>query len=47
MFKISKIDFLLIVSYYLFWGASGGSDVKESACNAGDPGLIIYFLILP
>ena len=25
---------------YLFWGFSGGSDGKESACNAGDPGSI-------
>ena len=25
---------------YLFWGFSGGSDGKESACNAGDLGLI-------
>ena len=23
-----------------FWGISGGSDSKESACNTGDPGLI-------
>ena len=23
-----------------FWGFSGGSDSKESACNAGDPALI-------
>ena len=22
---------------YLFWGFSGGSDGKESACNAGEP----------
>ena len=22
-----------------FWGLPGGSDSKESACNAGDPGL--------
>ena len=23
------------------WGFPGGSDGKESACNAGDPGLIL------
>ena len=23
-----------------FWGFSGGSNGKQSACNAGDPGLI-------
>ena len=23
-----------------YWGFPGGSDGKESACNAGDPGLI-------
>ena len=27
-------------SYTQYWGFSGGSDGKESACNAGDPGLI-------
>ena len=26
--------------YYKKWGFSGGSDSKESSCNAGDPGLI-------
>ena len=25
---------------FLIWGLSGGSDGKESACNAEDPGLI-------
>ena len=24
-----------------YWGFSGGSNSKESACNAGDPGLIL------
>ena len=23
-----------------YWGFPGGSDVKESACNAGDPGSV-------
>ena len=27
-------------SYTQYWGFSGGSDGKESACNAGDLGLI-------
>ena len=26
--------------YYIAQGFPGGSDSKESACNAGDPGLI-------
>ena len=25
---------------FIDWGFPGGSDGKESACNAGDPGLI-------
>ena len=29
----------LVFSIY-YWGCPGGSDGKESACNAGDPGLI-------
>ena len=31
---------LLIKTVYLLSGFLGGSDGKESACNAGDPGLI-------
>ena len=31
-------DFKIIYSYWL--GFPGGSDGKESACNAGDPGSI-------
>ena len=27
-------------TYGIKWGFLGGSDGKESACNAGDPGLI-------
>ena len=27
-------------SAYIKWGFPGGSDDKESACNAGDPGSI-------
>ena len=42
------LHFLLIYSFlfyavgqiYLFTGFPGGSDGKESACNAGDPGSI-------
>ena len=42
------LHFLLIYSFlfyavgqiYLFTGFPGGSDGKESACNAGDPGLV-------
>ena len=26
--------------YRKFWGFYGGSDSKESACNAGDPGSV-------
>ena len=31
---------LTYTHYYKKWGFSGGSDSKESTCNAGDPGLI-------
>ena len=31
---------IFCLSYTQYWGFSGGSDGKESACNAGDPGLI-------
>ena len=31
---------LHLSSSHLFYGRPGGSDGKESACNAGDPGLI-------
>ena len=27
-------------TYLIFWGLPHGSDGKESACNAGDPGSI-------
>ena len=30
----------IIYIYVNIWGFPGGSDGKESACNAGDPGLI-------
>ena len=30
--------------YKNIWGFSGGSDDKESACNAGDPGSCVLFL---
>ena len=29
-----------VVDWRIFGGFPGGSDGKESACNAGDPGLI-------
>ena len=32
-------NFIIVVNYALL-GFSGGSDSKESACDAGDPGLI-------
>ena len=31
---------LFILHIYTYMGFLGGSDGKESACNAGDPGLI-------
>ena len=31
---------LFYSSYVIIWGFFHGSDGKESACNAGDPGLI-------
>ena len=31
---------ILILSMLVIAGFLGGSDLKESACNAGDPGLI-------
>ena len=36
------LRFFLFVKYiqYLFWGFRGGSDGRESACNAGDMSLI-------
>ena len=45
---VNILHFLLIYSFlfyavgqiYLFTGFPGGSDGKESACNAGDPGSI-------
>ena len=29
------------ICVYVYLGFPGGSDVKESSCNAGDPGLIL------
>ena len=31
---------IVYFSVYVYMGFSGGSDGKESACNAGEPGLI-------
>jgi len=33
--------FLVLVSVLFFMGFPGGSDGKESACNAGDPGSLL------
>ena len=35
---INNIEILGIVAF--FWCSPGGSEVKASACSAGDPGLI-------
>ena len=41
MFRICGIRIILDKLYCLTWGFPGGSDDKESACNAGDLGLIL------
>ena len=33
-------NFIFVLSVYMFMGFPGGSDSKESACNAGDLGSI-------
>ena len=39
--SVLNIDFILFFSFLIWnYGPSGGSDDKESACNAGDTGLI-------
>ena len=40
---VGLITTILHYILYYFEGSFGGSDGKESACNAGDPGLIIQF----
>ena len=45
MFLFKKCLLLLFIFIYLavldfIWGFPGGSGGKESACNAGDPGLV-------
>ena len=35
---ISKIEILIVPTYWDYWGFPGGSVGKESACNAGDTG---------
>ena len=37
----------IIYMFYVFGGFSSGSDSKEFACNAGDPGSIIGFEKIP
>ena len=39
MWAAAAYCILVSPSYFAFWGFPGGSDGKESACNAGDPGL--------
>ena len=39
--KFTLTHNLLFMYYYCYFGGfPGGSDSKESACNAGDPGMI-------
>ena len=47
LLKLMKVFFscccfltTVFISLVFYWGFPGGSDCKESACNAGDPGLI-------
>ena len=35
-----KWFWIYFCKYLFIWGIPGGSDGNESACNAGDPGLI-------
>ena len=37
---VSNQNTNLCICIYIYMGFSGGSDDKETACNAGDPGLI-------
>ena len=37
---IPKIPKLFAFKYHIYKGFPGGSDSKESACNAEDPGLV-------
>ena len=43
----SKVIQLYIYTYNVYGGIPGGSDGKESACNAGDLGLIPGLRISP
>ena len=38
--KVNVFVYLYLVTYIIKGGFLGGSDSKESACNAGDPDLI-------
>ena len=35
---ISKIEILIVPTYWDYWGFPGGSVGKESTCNAGETG---------
>ena len=42
LFYYFSLKKYLLISYYvlIIWDFPGGADAEESACNAGDPGLI-------
>ena len=40
IFNSIKLEITKYLTVRNVWGFLGGSDGKESACNAGDPGLI-------
>ena len=40
-FPLYVLEFFFIILLFFNWGFPGGSDSKESACSAGDPGLIL------
>ena len=45
--KVNVFVYLYLVTYIIKGGFLGGSDSKESACNAGDPDLIPGSRIYP
>ena len=40
--RVSSV-FIKCQIYHTSWGCPGGSDAKESACSAGDPGSILVW----
>ena len=42
MNTLSECNSFICKEVTVFWGFPGGSDGKETACNAGDPGLILW-----